>query len=251
MNTEYDDIASLYQQVYNVPFSRYVDSYSYFEKLGDLTNKSILDLGCGGGFYTRELKRRGASKVVGVDQSSMMLKVAQQEETENPQNIEYILLDAGAVGKIGNFDLVVSSYLLNHASNREQLFFMCQAIASNLKPDGRFVGLINNIYQPPSTYINCLKYGFTKSIPKDLTEGTPITVSFTFLGEEKQFSVVDYYLSRDTYEWAFRQAGLTNPYFSKPIISEQGIEEFGQEFWQDLQNNPHILLLESSKANCQ
>jgi tRNA (mo5U34)-methyltransferase len=33
----------------------------------DLTGKSVLDIGCNGGFYSIEMKRRGASRVLGID----------------------------------------------------------------------------------------------------------------------------------------------------------------------------------------
>ena len=33
----------------------------------DLTGKTVLDIGCNAGFYSMEMKRRGAERVVGVD----------------------------------------------------------------------------------------------------------------------------------------------------------------------------------------
>src|ERR1700759_2073880 len=33
----------------------------------DLTGKSVLDIGCNGGFYAIEMKRRGAQRVVAID----------------------------------------------------------------------------------------------------------------------------------------------------------------------------------------
>src|SRR5215211_882798 len=33
----------------------------------DLRGKTVLDIGCNGGFYSIEMKRRGADRVVGVD----------------------------------------------------------------------------------------------------------------------------------------------------------------------------------------
>src|SRR3569833_2305577 len=33
----------------------------------DLTGKTVLDIGCNGGFYSIEMKRRGAERVVAVD----------------------------------------------------------------------------------------------------------------------------------------------------------------------------------------
>src|SRR4051794_2434961 len=33
----------------------------------DLSGKAVLDIGCNGGFYSIEMKRRGAERVVGID----------------------------------------------------------------------------------------------------------------------------------------------------------------------------------------
>src|SRR3954467_11454433 len=33
----------------------------------DLTGRTVLDIGCNGGFYSIEMKRRGAARVLGVD----------------------------------------------------------------------------------------------------------------------------------------------------------------------------------------
>src|SRR5438045_1636781 len=34
---------------------------------GDLSGKTVLDIGCNAGFYSIEMKRRGAERVVGID----------------------------------------------------------------------------------------------------------------------------------------------------------------------------------------
>jgi tRNA (mo5U34)-methyltransferase len=36
----------------------------------DLTGKSVLDIGCNAGFYSVEMKRRGAARVLGIDAAS-------------------------------------------------------------------------------------------------------------------------------------------------------------------------------------
>ena len=43
---------------------------------GDVTGKSILDIGCGSGVYSVEFARRGAKRVLGIDFSEPMLELA-------------------------------------------------------------------------------------------------------------------------------------------------------------------------------
>jgi tRNA (mo5U34)-methyltransferase len=43
---------------------------------GDLSGQSVLDIGCNGGFYSFEMKRRGAARVLGVDHDPAYLAQA-------------------------------------------------------------------------------------------------------------------------------------------------------------------------------
>jgi len=50
-----------------------------FEKAGDVTGKSVLDIGCGSGIYSVDFARRGARRVLGIDFSASMLDLARAE----------------------------------------------------------------------------------------------------------------------------------------------------------------------------
>jgi tRNA (mo5U34)-methyltransferase len=43
---------------------------------GDLTGMTVLDIGCNGGFYSIEMKRRGATRVLGIDHDEQYLQQA-------------------------------------------------------------------------------------------------------------------------------------------------------------------------------
>ena len=240
----YDTIAEQYKKSKELPY-RLIEEYTYFNLLGELAGKSILDLGCGEGFYTRKFSHLGATRVVGVDLSPKMIELARQQEAREPLGIKYIVADVCELGSLGSFELVVASYLLNCAQTKEQLLKMCRIIFANLKLDGRFVTINDNIQQPPESYSICKKYGYTKNISELLQEGTPITLTFSVDGQE--FSLIDYYLSRATYEWAFRTAGFKEIRWHKPIVSPEGVQEFGEEFWQDFLDCAPIVGIECLK----
>ncbi|MEU1277938.1 methyltransferase domain-containing protein [Streptomyces sp. NPDC005805] len=114
---------------------------------GDLHGLKVMDLACGTGLYSRYAKRAGADKVVGVDISANMLKVAQKIEESAPLGITYRLGDASRMEKIDNFDLVLAIYLFNYARTLSELQEMCTSAFANLRPGGRLVALtINPLY---------------------------------------------------------------------------------------------------------
>ena len=245
MNPEYEIVAQQYQKLQNLPIVLYVETYSYLKIIGDLTGKKVLDLGCGDGLYTRKFKEKGAKKVIGIDISSAMIQLAQEAENKDPLGIEYLLKDVTSLDKLDEFDLVTASYLFNHAASCQELLLMCQTIAKNLKSSGRFLGLNNNIFISPLNYEKSEKYGFLNSIEGELEEGSLIKVTFQVPNSNETFSVNDYYFSQDTYEWAFREAGLKNLQFSYPEVSQEGIKDLGKEFWEDMLNYPPIIIMQA------
>ena len=54
---EYDAIAEDYaRNEESRPMKRYAVTPSFFRILGDLNDKSVLDVGCGEGYFTRRIK---------------------------------------------------------------------------------------------------------------------------------------------------------------------------------------------------
>lgn len=237
----YDSIAEQFKKFYSLPFALHIETYTHLNLIGDVTGKSILDLACGEGIYTRLLKQNGAARLVGVDISSEMIKLARQEEEKEPLEIEYIIADVTEIGFIDSFDLVVASFLLNYASTKDQLLKMCHTISANLKPGGRFISLNNNLDLLPEFYHKSEKYGLAKSCPGSLQEGTPLTLTLTIADDGEKVSFDNYYLSKATYEWALKSVGFKDIRWHNPIVSPEGVQKFSQEFWQDAIDYPYVL----------
>ena len=64
---------------------------------GNVNALEVLDLGCGTGYFSRQMAQNGASKVVGVDISPNQLAHARRLEEKERLGIEYIQGDAAAV----------------------------------------------------------------------------------------------------------------------------------------------------------
>ena len=64
MTAQYDAIAEDYQATKESPLRRYIEAWSLFRMLGDVSGLSVLDLACGEGFYTRRIREAGATSVM-------------------------------------------------------------------------------------------------------------------------------------------------------------------------------------------
>jgi tRNA (mo5U34)-methyltransferase len=81
----------------------------------DLTGRSVLDIGCNGGFYSIEMKRRGAERVVGIDSDEDYLAQARFAAQVLGAEIEFRQLSVYDVGALGErFDLVIFMGVLYH-----------------------------------------------------------------------------------------------------------------------------------------
>ncbi len=81
----------------------------------DLTGKTVLDIGCNGGFYSIEMKRRGAQRVLAVDHDESYLAQARFAAGLLEVEIEFRRLSVYDVGALAErFDLVLFLGVLYH-----------------------------------------------------------------------------------------------------------------------------------------
>jgi tRNA (mo5U34)-methyltransferase len=80
-----------------------------------LAGKTVLDIGCNAGFYSMEMKRRGAERVLGLDTSDEYLAQAEFAAEINGLDIEFRKLSIYEIGSLGErFDLVIFMGVLYH-----------------------------------------------------------------------------------------------------------------------------------------
>lgn len=81
----------------------------------DLRGKSVLDIGCNGGFYSIEMKRRGAARVVGIDHDPRYLAQAKLAAEVCDMDIELHQMSVYRVAELGErFDIVLFMGVLYH-----------------------------------------------------------------------------------------------------------------------------------------
>jgi 2-polyprenyl-3-methyl-5-hydroxy-6-metoxy-1,4-benzoquinol methylase len=115
--------------------------------LGDLSGLRVLDAGCGNGYFSRMLARRGAI-VTGVEPASALFDFAVDEEETDPLRIRYVRADLCGLGGPGSsvdlgepFDAVVASMVLPAIPDWTCAMRGC---VGQLRPGGRFIFSVNH-----------------------------------------------------------------------------------------------------------
>ena len=81
----------------------------------DLTGRTVLDIGCNGGFYSIEMKKRGAARVLGLDFDERYLEQARFAAEVTGQDIEFRQMSVYDVAELGErFDVVLFMGVLYH-----------------------------------------------------------------------------------------------------------------------------------------
>lgn len=236
---QYDAIAEAYQDSKQLPFRKAIERHTLFEALGPVGGARVLDLACGGGFYTRLLKRAGAAAATGVDISPAMIRLAEREEAREPLGCSYVCRDAADFEpEAGAADIVVAMYLLHYAGTREKLLRFLQVCRRALRPGGRIVGFNDNVMQPPRGTVSWPRHGIEKTGPPGPpNEGDPIHYRFTN-PDGGQFAFHNFFLKPETYRSTFREAGFRD-FRWLGVSVEPG--ERNNPFWNDFLTNPPVV----------
>jgi tRNA (mo5U34)-methyltransferase len=100
----------------------------------DLHGATVLDIGCNGGFYSIEMKRRGADRVLGIDVDERYLQQARLAARLSHVEIELQQMSVYEVAELGDrFDVVLFMGVLYHLRHPLlALDLIREHVASNL-----------------------------------------------------------------------------------------------------------------------
>lgn len=137
------DFFELYQKLRKNPISlnEVVEKPTMFAMVGDVSNKTILDLGCGTGSHLLHYLQQGAKQVIGIDLSTKMLEQATKNLKSAGFNTDQFKLFAGAMQDLSQytdqqFDIITSSFAFHYIEDFPALL---RQIYARLQPNGYLV----------------------------------------------------------------------------------------------------------------
>jgi len=110
------------------------------ELLGDITNRRVLDAGCGEGYLARALADRGA-RVTGIDLSPRLIEQARDKDPDGRIDYQVADLSQTLPAMAGSFHAAASYLVLNDVKDYRGF---AATLAAALKPQGRLVLAFNN-----------------------------------------------------------------------------------------------------------
>ena len=118
----------------------------------------LLDIGCGEGYVGRELLKRGAAHIHGIDISDAMIEKAEVEkQSQQLENLTYEVRDIrGLRDEEFQVDTVLAMFLFNYLNAPDTAEVMKKAY-SQLKPGGHF---IFSVPHPSLAFLKQDKYPF-------------------------------------------------------------------------------------------
>ncbi|MGW2483576.1 class I SAM-dependent methyltransferase [Streptomyces sp. NPDC001571] len=238
----YDGIGEAFEGFKALPLAQYVEAPSFLALVGDVTGKKVIDLACGTGFYSREVKRRGAADVFGIDVSGEMIAAALGIERANPLGVRYAVGDVADLPPAEQpFDVATAVMLLNYAETVGQFELLCRRVHENLKSGGDFFML----HQTPDYDFSGPSprpYGFLTELTGEEFETGP-RVRTTALLEGVPISFTSGLARREVFETALTKAGFSELTWVPTTVSPTGIEAYGDAFWADYRANPAFEML--------
>lgn len=137
--SDYDGNVDFWKRTKKKIQSDYICRPQALELLGDVQGKRVIDIGCGDGYVSRLLAKRGA-KVTAVDISEGLIQAAMEQEAKDAVGVEYRIGSALNLEFLAEnfFDCAVSVMVFGHFDH-DDVYQSLRETHRVLKSGGTFV----------------------------------------------------------------------------------------------------------------
>lgn len=122
---------------------------SYIKEIVNLSGKSVIDIGCGGGILSESMALSSA-QVTGIDMNKSVIDVAKLHQLETGTQVEYKLATAEAMAeeRPSQYDVVTCLEMLEHVPDPLSIVRAC---ATLVKPGGHL--FFSTLNRNPKAYL--------------------------------------------------------------------------------------------------
>lgn len=245
---EYDkNLSTLYTELRSISSMFKLERVLMRQFTRGVLDKNVIDMFCGEGSGSRELKRRGAASVLGVDYSQNMIDIAVADEENECTGTTFIQADLTAPGLVFGVDadLVTAEFGLCYAKSVDELHVMLENCTSCIKKGGKLVATTSNPPQGPDwkerNELFSKKYGISyDNYSGVLCDADSTQVQFTLPNGERS-TATNYWYSPNTYIKLLDKLGF-NVEIHHPHICPDEIAELADEL-QDYLDNPVMFFI--------
>jgi ubiquinone/menaquinone biosynthesis C-methylase UbiE len=230
---DYNPIASKYDNFEKDAETLWRLGYpAVIKHLEPLTNRYILDYGCGSGIFSRYLIDRGA-RVTGVDVSTTMIEVARLKD---PENTGYHTISSGEMDFLADksFDYAVSNFVLCTVPSLDEIRTIIKEIHRVLKPGGLFIIMNSNWERSNGREFISYKLEYSD----DLRPGKRINA---ILKSDPPIIFEDYFWPRDDYNQLLKECGFTVQTIEEPVATANKAP------WIDEVTHPPFIIIVAKK----
>lgn len=121
----------------------------YIKEKVDLDNKTVIDIGCGGGILAESMAKAGA-QVTGIDLNKPVIDVAKLHQLESGAKVEYLYIAAEEIAeqRPGQYDVVTCLEMLEHVPDPASIVRACAKLA---KPGAHI--FFSTLNRNPKSYL--------------------------------------------------------------------------------------------------
>lgn len=224
-------VGILYQVTDEKPDKKYSILPTVVSLVGDVENKTVIDLGGGTGFFSHHIAKKHPKMVIGIDNS--VLKIGLASSRVKSPNVLHALGDV-FFHELPTSDVVLGAFVLNYAENVVELENLFRRVHSSLNDKGKFIGVVD---LPSGKDLTIL------GAKKTLSEYRDGAKMFIHLYDEDQNNVctleANYYL-KDTYEFIAKKVGFSSFRWEKPIVDESGKKKYPDIDWETYIEDPEL-----------
>lgn len=235
MTNDYNTLAASYKNTDAKPDKQFSILPTVTGLVGDLVGKTVLDLGCGSGFFTRAFARF-AKRVIGIDNAEEQIDIAQQI---SESSIDYRLGDI-MEGELPSCDVVNAPFVLGYCADVAALKALLGRIYRSLRADGKMIGVVD---LPSGADLK--RFGATKKMHGE-GDGAKIEIILSN-GDATICTLWATYFTVETITDVLHDVGFAEVTWHTPIISEEGLSAMPQGFWEGYVENSELGYVTATK----